>query len=61
MQTPLSMDIFGVSCKETNKWGYAVAVGIIQYLLSRNEFPDVTLAINQVDLHTHNPNFSHDI
>ena len=60
IKTPLGMDVDCEPLKETDKWRYADAVGMLQYL-SRNTWPDIELAVNQVDRYTHNPKLSHDI
>ena len=60
MQTPLGTDSYGERGKESDKWSYAAAVGMLQYL-SRNARPDIEFAVNQVARHTHNPKLSHEI
>ena len=60
IQTPLGTDIDGTPCKETDKWSYADAVGMLQFL-SSNERLDIKLATNQISRQTHNPNLSQEI
>ena len=60
IQTSLGTDTYCTPLKETDKWNYAVAVGMLNYLSSNSQL-DIELVINQVACHTHNPKFSHEI